>query len=402
MSRTARQWEQPPDLTGGDFVSALVYTDEEIFRDEMERVKRNTWKFACHESEIAAVNDYRTVDHAGYPLIVTRSADGVIRAFINSCSHRAAQVLREPAGNAASWTCLFHHWTYDNKGDCIAIPREEGFAESGICKAGSGLREVRAALRLGMVFVNLDDDAPAFDDYVGDAFENLEDVMGGAAEFEVFTVVRSVINANWKQLMEVQMELYHEYLHFINRQVAMSGTGYLERKWRIYPNAHATLDPMAQNYDKVRGWTRRDDKLLPGLGPGEFRLVDLFPDTTIAVRTTVIRIDTMSPISPGKTLLECRGLAIRGESEEDRRMRVKHHNQYWGPFGRNFPEDCIAPEVTERANRDGAARWGLFARHEDGKAQDDVYARAFYREWSRRMGRPAHDPRQRVDGGAAQ
>ena len=397
MSRTAREWEHAPELADEDFVSALVYTDEDIFAEEMARVKRCTWKLACHESEIAALNDYRTIDHAGFPLIVTRSSDGVIRTFINSCSHRAAQVLRVPHGNAANWTCLFHHWTYDNTGACVAIPREEEFAESGVCAANSGLREVRTAVRLGMVFVNLDDDAPAFDDDIGDALENVADVMGGP-DLEVFSVHRSTINANWKQLMEVQMELYHEYLHFINRQVAMSGSGYLERKWRIYPNAHATLDPMVQNYDKIDGWTTRDEKLLPGLGPGEFRLVDLFPDTTIAVRTTVMRIDTMSPISPSQTLLECRGLGIKGEPDEDRAMRVNHHNQYWGPFGRNFPEDCIAPECIERTNRDGAARWGIFARHEDNKAQDDVYVRTFYREWSRRMGRRASDPARRIDG----
>ena len=35
-----------------------------------------------------------------------------------------------------------------------------------------------------------------------------------------------------------------------------------------------------------------------------------------------------------------------------------------------------------------------------GKAQDDIYARAFYQEWSRRMGRRAHDPLRRIDHGA--
>ncbi len=396
MARTAREWAIPPQAAAGDYVSNLIYTDEEIFGDEREHIARKSWKFACHESEIAAVNDYRTVDHAGYPLIVTRSADGMIRAFINSCSHRAAQVLREPAGNAASWTCLFHHWTYDNKGDCIAIPREEGFAESGICKAGSGLREVSTALRLGMVFVNLDDDAPAFDDYVGDAFENLEDVMGGAAEFEVFHIYRHVTDTNWKQLQEVQMELYHEYLHFINRQVAMGAEGYHDRKWRIYPNGHATLDPMRQKYENMKGWNARAEKTLPGLGSGEFRIVDLFPDTCILARTTVMRIDTMVPLSPTRTLLESRGLAIKGEPAGDRAIRIKHHNQYWGPFGRNYPEDVLAPEAVMGAIKGGATPWSLFARHEGGHSQDDVLVRTFYREWGRRVGRSAHDPLRRA------
>ena len=171
----------PPRVAAPDYVSNLIYTDEAIFRDERERIARKTWKFACHESEIAAAGDYRTIEHAGYPLIVARGGDGAIRSFVNACSHRSAPVLRAPRGNATRWTCLFHHWTYDDKGACVAIPREEGFAESGIRKAGLGLREVRTEVRLGMVFVNLDDDAQAFDSYVGDALENVADVMGGAA-----------------------------------------------------------------------------------------------------------------------------------------------------------------------------------------------------------------------------
>ena len=396
MARTEREWARPPQVPAPDYVSNLIYTDPEIFRDEREHIARKTWKFACHESEIAAPGDYRTFDHAGCPLIAARGDDGVVRTFVNACSHRAARILREPRGNARNWTCLFHHWTYDNRGACIAIPREEGFAASGVAKEDAGLREVRTAVRLGMVFVNLDDDAPSFDAYVGDALENVADVMGGPEELEVFHIYRHLTHTNWKQLQEVQMELYHEYLHFVNRQVAMGAAGYHDRKWRIYPNGHATLDPMRQRYENVKGWKERAEKTLPGLGPGEFRIVDLFPDTCIVVRTTVMRIDTMVPLGPARTLLESRGLAIKGEPERDRVMRVRHHNQYWGPFGRNYPEDVLAPEAVMATIKDGAAPWSLFARHEDGRAQDDVLVRAFYREWGRRIGRSANDPLRRA------
>ena len=315
MARTQREWARPPQVAAPDYVSNLIYTDPAIFDDEREHIARKTWKFACHESEIPAPGDYRTFDHAGCPLIAARGDDGVVRTFVNACSHRAARILREPRGNARNWTCLFHHWTYDNRGACIAIPREEGFAASGVAKEDAGLREVRTAVRLGMVFVNLDDDAPSFDAYVGDALENVADVMGGPEELEVFHIYRHLTHTNWKQLQEVQMELYHEYLHFVNRQVAMGAAGYHDRKWRIYPNGHATLDPMRQRYENVKGWKERAEKTLPGLGPGEFRIVDLFPDTCIVVRTTVMRIDTMVPLGPARTLLESRGLAIKGEPE---------------------------------------------------------------------------------------
>jgi methanesulfonate monooxygenase large subunit len=132
MSKTAREWEAPPPISTKDYVSSLVYTDETLFDEELEKVKKSTWKFVCHESEIPEIYDYRCVNHAGIPLIVTRGEDDVIRTFINACSHRSALVLREPSGNAKQWICLFHRWAFNSKGDCIAIPREGAYEESGI------------------------------------------------------------------------------------------------------------------------------------------------------------------------------------------------------------------------------------------------------------------------------
>ena len=36
-------------------------------------------------------------------------------------------------------------------------------------------------------------------------------------------------------------------------------------------------------------------------------------------------------------------------------MRRNHHNQVWGPLGRNLYEDAYAVECVEEANRSGAA-----------------------------------------------
>jgi methanesulfonate monooxygenase large subunit len=126
---------------------------------------------------------------------VTRGGDGKIRAFINACSHRSATILGAPAGNAKLWTCPFHNWTYDTKGNCISITLPEDYEESGICKEKAGLREVRTGMKFGLVFINIDDDAPSFDDFFGDAFEILEDVMG-VEPLEVFHHHKAMLNAN--------------------------------------------------------------------------------------------------------------------------------------------------------------------------------------------------------------
>jgi methanesulfonate monooxygenase large subunit len=402
MGRSVKAWQSPPSIPGENYVSNAIYTDPDLFREEQELVKKRTWKFACHDSEIPSANDFRRVDHAGVPLIVVRGDDGEIRSFVNACSHRAALVVRELSGNARNWRCLFHHWTFNTHGECIHIPRDDAYQRVGLCKEMLGLRAVRTETRLGMVFVNLDDDAPSLDEYLGDALENLVPVMGADGEqLEVFHYSKTVVHANWKQWHETNMDPYHEYLHYVNRRVAMKGDGYHDRIWKIYPGGHATISPMQQRYETMKGWKGRISKPLPGMMPDEFRTVKIFPDTNILVRATVMRIDTSSPISPSETLVEWRGLGIKGESEQDRAMRIQHHNQFWGPFGRNLYEDAHAIECVEEANRRGGGAYSLIARDEDLRTQDDVLLRTYYQQWGRLMGRPAHDPKRRDSNSVA-
>jgi methanesulfonate monooxygenase large subunit len=145
-------------------------------------------------------------------------------------------------------------------------------------------------------------------------------------------------------------------------------------------------------YENYAGWEARDSLELPGLTPGEFRVVDLFPNTSIIIRATSVRIDTSTPLAPGLMLLEQRGLGVKGESAFDRNRRRNEHNQLWGPLGRNLPEDVIFVEAVEKSIRHGASPFGLFARRENLLAQDDEIMRCYYRAWSDRMGLKASDP----------
>jgi methanesulfonate monooxygenase large subunit len=199
-------------------------------------------------------------------------------------------------------------------------------------------------------------------------------------------------NANWKQWHETNMELYHEWGHVVNRTTSVAANGYHERLWRIYPNGHGSLEPLRVQYKNYKGWDNRNDQLLPGLTSGEFRVLDIFPNTTIIIRATTIRIDTSTPIAPGKTLVEHRGLGLLGEPENVRADRQKQHNQFWGPFGRNLSEDVIFVEAVNRGIVDGGMPYGLFCRHENLMSQDDEIMRAYYDVWGEHMGRKASNP----------
>ena len=79
-------------------------------------------------------------------------------------------------------------------------------------------------------------------------------------------------------------------------------------------------------------------------------------------------------------LAECRGLGVKGDSEENRRKRMEHHNQYWGPLGRNLPEDALAAELCAMSYRSGHAHYQVIARDEGLTGQDDGMLREFYKQ----------------------
>jgi methanesulfonate monooxygenase large subunit len=394
---TARRFAdrtRPPDLQVGDYVSGAVYRDPALFQDEIEKVLGKVWHFACHESEVPNPGDYRTFQHAQQPLFAIRGEDGTVRSFFNVCSHRGARLLGDAGGTASRLTCFYHLWTYDSCGRCVDIPRESAYDGTGIDKSSLGLREVRTETRSGLVFVTLDDDAPPLGAFLGQSLEIFDEVFGDdSVEYEVFHFHRGTVNANWKAWQETIVDLYHEFMHVVLRTTQMTAAPMTERDMRTYPNGHLAIGGLKADYHNYKAYgAREESKAFPGLTVEDARFTPLFPDTTIITRGTVMRIDTVTPIDPHRTIVESRGLGIKGESEADRMMRIRHHNDYWGPFGRNVPEDAFAAEACEMAFGAGAARYQIIARDEGGQGQDDLMLRAYYKAWRDMTGRSPHNP----------
>ena len=245
------------------------------------------------------------------------------------------------------------------------------------------MREFRTGQKLGLIFTTLDDDAGPLEEYLGDIFANVEDVMAPYA-LEVFHFHRIVIPTNWKLWAATNVELYHVWLHSLNRATSLKAPHWLERKPLSYPNGHLAFEPVKLAYDKGKLGSR--DLTLPGLAPNEARLVHVFPDLLVNIRSSSIRLDRLTPLSAGEVMVECRGLGIKGESEVDRNRRISEHNEFWGPFGRNLPEDALAAVFQMRAIRNGNQPHALCAR-EPGTtpALSDEPLRHFYRKWSELM-----------------
>jgi methanesulfonate monooxygenase large subunit len=98
----------------------------------------------------------------------------------------------------------------------------------------------------------------------------------------------------------------------------------------------------------------------------------------------------MTPLSPTRTVIEFRGLGLRGDSPDERAQRTRDYNTIWGPFGRNLHEDLLGVTGQGRAIGRGQS-YLLHAREEANKIHDEIGMRHYYNEWTRRMGRSASD-----------
>ena len=125
------------------FVSASVYSDEAIYQLELERIFARCWLFLTARVRRSRSPATTSTDYMGEdPVLVVRQKDGSIAAFLNQCRHRGMRICRADAGNARTFTCTYHGWTYDLGGGLVAVPHEErayrGALDRGAVRRPSG------------------------------------------------------------------------------------------------------------------------------------------------------------------------------------------------------------------------------------------------------------------------
>ena len=135
---------------------AWIYTDPEFLDVETARILRPSWQIVCHESDIAAPGDWRTLAYLGENVVVVRGADGAIRGFHNVCRHRAMRLVEGDSGCARKLVCPYHAWAYDLDGRLTGVPMRADYPA--LDMAATGLMPVEVDRWRGFVFVRLEDD----------------------------------------------------------------------------------------------------------------------------------------------------------------------------------------------------------------------------------------------------
>lgn len=181
----------------------VCYTDPWVTEAETRAVFGG-WVGVGRSDMVREPGRYIALDFAGQSIILLRDREGALRAFANSCRHRAARLM-EGAGECRGIKCPFHAWAYRLDGTLAAAPHME--KAEGFDKAEFGLHAYRAEERQGFAFVRLGEGAPDLDAVLGD-FAKLH--AGWPLERLVTTRRQEIeVACNWKAFIEVFNEYYH-------------------------------------------------------------------------------------------------------------------------------------------------------------------------------------------------
>ncbi len=264
------------------------YTDPEVLAQERARLFAGAWQYAGHAGLIAEPGSYFTCHAGEVPIVVVRDREGTLRAFVNVCRHRGAEVV-SGAGRCTTLQCHYHAWTYGLDGALRAAPRADG----GLDRAALGLRAAAVDTWGPFVFVHPRADAPALADTLGNLPEIVAD--GGLDVEALVFHHRSeyVLEANWKVLVENFLECYH---------CAVAHPGFADLidvdhdAYRL--QRHPTF---ASHYARVRAAPRGPRYDADGID-GQFHLVWPSLKVNVMPGRPNMSIGPLMPVAPARTL----------------------------------------------------------------------------------------------------
>ncbi|HLX38769.1 MAG TPA: aromatic ring-hydroxylating dioxygenase subunit alpha, partial [Candidatus Binataceae bacterium] len=199
-------------LVNEERVHVSVYTNGAIFADEMDKIFHRGWVYVGHRGEIPNRGDFRLKRIGLQPVIMVRDQHGQVQLLLNRCRHRGATVCQEGQGNARSFRCMYHGWTYHLNGDLSGVPSIEAWGDD-FRREDLGLVKVpRVSEYRGFIFASLSPAGITLEEHLGRAREELDmfAALSDADEVEVVSGIHKYsYQGNWKLAAENSMDGYH-------------------------------------------------------------------------------------------------------------------------------------------------------------------------------------------------
>ena len=241
--------EDSYEYLGSDPIPAERYTSEAFARAERERMWPKVWQYAAREEDLPEAGDYIVYENAGRSFLVSRQADGSVRAFHNVCLHRGRK-LRTEDGCADSFTCPFHGFAWNKDGSFKGMPCAWDFGH--LDHADMTLPEAEVGRWGGYIFLREEPGGPSLEEYLAP----LPDHFKRWRHEECATVMRVAkeVPANWKVTAEAFMEAWHTV---VTHPQLLPFTGDANAAYRIWgDNVNVNLVPfgvMSPHVEEAKG-----------------------------------------------------------------------------------------------------------------------------------------------------
>ncbi len=401
---TLSRWAQP----GSSRVPFWAYTDPQLYQRELEKIFYGPhWCYVGLEVEIPDVGDYKLSWVGERQVIMVRDrvaprdrgTDPGVRVVENRCAHRGVRFCQQPHGNARSFVCPYHQWTYKLNGDLAGLPFKDGVkaveADGSTCIQGgmpadfdlkaNGLTKLRVQVLHGLVFATFSDEAEPLRDYFGPDVKPWLDRIFQGRQLKLLGYNRQRIPGNWKLMMENIKDPYHPGL--LHTWFVTFGLWRADQKSRMVMDSHGRHAVMISrrndggaNKVVTEGVTSfkadmvlNDDRLLDVVPEPWWKVPDpANPGADITPTVTMITLFPSVIVQQQVNSLSTRHIVPRGEggfdfvwthfgfaddSEEMTRRRLRQANLF-GPAGFVSADDGEVIEFSQ----DGFRQWG-----EDGR-----------------------------------
>ena len=365
------------DGAGSSRVPFWAYTDAQLYQRELDIIFYGKhWCYVGLEVEVPHVGDYK-LTHIGERQVLLvrdrvapkdRATDHGLRVVENRCAHRGVRFCQKQSGNARSFVCPYHQWTYKLNGDLVGLPFKDGVKEGDHINGGMpegfdlkdhGLTRLRVAVLHGLVFATFHDDTEPLADYLGpNIMPWLDRIFASGGVARPLTLLgynRQRIPGNWKLMMENIKDPYHPGL--LHTWFVTFGLWRADQKSRMVMDAlgrHAVMlsrrnesslpaQATAAVTEGVTSFkanmTLHDERLLDVVPEPWWRIDDPdHPGTPITPTVTMITLFPSLIIQQQVNSLSTRHIVPRGTGEFD---------FVWTHFG--FADDT--PEMTRRRLR---------------------------------------------------
>ncbi|MBT5701202.1 MAG: Rieske 2Fe-2S domain-containing protein [Gammaproteobacteria bacterium] len=370
-SSNRMKWPENADHTA---VPYYVFHDQDIYNREQDKIYNGpAWHFVALEAELLKLGSFKSTYIGDTPVVVTRGQDNEIYAWVNRCAHRGAEVCRHRHGVSedGTFTCVYHQWTYDAKGDLRGVPFQRGLAGKGgypkdFDKTQHGLRKVKVVSYCGAIFGTFSDATPDIETYMGeDVSLFFKRIMNRPVE--VLGTTRQYIKGNWKFYAENSKDPYHaSLLHLFHATFGLYRSSQ-EGATLINNDFHTVLWAKSGNEDEAALEDVRKDKLRtyqegtytlndPSLlaGQQEFEdgislvILTLFPSLVLQQIQNTLAVRQILPKGKDEFELVWTYFGYTDDSEELRNIRLKQFNLI-GPAGLISMEDGESTELCHKA-----------------------------------------------------